>query len=210
MKPLMFVDFDGVINQFPYRWEKESDGSHQREVTHGGYTNYGFFHNDFDGEKFFHPDEFVMLPTSKGTFAISYSSEMVSRLRSLVVNDTVEFVWLSTWREEAVSLLNPMFGFPEHVNYLYWQTKMSDYGHAGKGHALIDYFANYPEKMERRTVWIDDVATRNYFNWREGEGFIKNNQADHVGLPESKLILLTDEIYGLSRAELDAVEAFVS
>lgn len=210
MKPILFCDFDGVINQFPYRWEKETDGSHDKEIEHAGSTNYGFFHDDFDDDRFFRADEFVMLPTYKGTFAISWSSEMVERLRNLILEDKVDFVWLTTWREEAVSLLNPLLGFPQHVNYLYWTRKMSDYSHAGKGHAVMDYFSSYPEQAGRKMVWIDDVATRNYCNWREGDGFMENKKAEHVGFPDSKLILLTDEYYGISRAEMKAIESFVS
>lgn len=209
MKPILFCDFDGVINQFPYRWEKETDGSHDKEIEHGGRTSYGFFYDDFNDEKFFRADEFAMVSTSKGAFPISYSSEIAERIKRLIVDDVVHFVWLTTWRDEAVSLLNPLLGLPEHVNYLHWTQKMSDYNHAGKGHAIMNYFGQNPEQAERSMVWIDDVATRNYYNWRESNGFVNNNKDNHVGFPDSKLILLTDEYYGISRAEMQAIEAFV-
>lgn len=210
MKPILFCDFDGVINQFPYLWKQETDGSHDKVVEYGGQMNYGFFHKDFDDDKFFRADEFVMLPTHKGTFPISYSNEMVDRLRSLIVDDKVHFVWLTTWREEAVSLLNPMFDFPEHVNYLHWQRRMSDYNHAGKGHAIMDYFGSYPEQSERKMVWLDDVATRSYENWREGEGFVTASGFNQEELPADRLVLKTHDAYGISRAEMDFIEAFVS
>lgn len=209
MKPIIFCDFDGVINQFPYRWVKESDGSHDKEVEYGGHTNYGFFHKDFNDEKFFRADEFTMMPTHKGTFALSYSSEMVDRLRKLIVDDLVHFVWLTTWRAEAVSLLNPLFNFPEHVNYLEWSNKMSDHNHAFKGYAIFDYFDEHPDERERKIVWLDDVATRGYANWREGEGFGSASLEAADNLPDNRLVLLTDGLYGISRAEMNMIEEFV-
>lgn len=209
MKPILFCDFDGVINQFPYRWAKETDGSHNREIVHAGQVNYGFFDKDFDNKKFFTADEFAMLATHKGTFAISYSGEMIERLRKLIVDDLVHFVWLTTWRNEAVSLLNPMFGFPRNVNYLEWDNKMSDHNHVFKGFAIMDYFDAHPEQSERKMVWLDDVVTKYSANWEEYKGFVEPLDSERFKLPKNNLVLYTDEKYGLSRAQMEAVELFV-
>lgn len=209
MKPVLFCDFDGVINQFPYTYMRETDGSHVLAVEYGGHTNYGFLKSFYNEELFFPSDEFFLLDTVKGTFPINYSNEMVDRLRKLIVEDKVEFIWLTTWRDEAVRLLNPLFGFPEHVGFLPWQQKMSDYNHAGKGHAAMDYFEDNPSFRDRGMIWLDDVATRRLETWHEDSGFVENEAAERLGFPKDKLIMLTDESFGITRAGMDAIEEFV-
>lgn len=217
MKPVLFCDFDGVINQFPFKYARETDGSHNVVLEYNGQTSYGFLREEFDNEKFFEHTNFVMLETYKGTFPISYSSEMVERLRNLILSDKVEFIWLTTWRDEAVRLLNPMFDFPDNLTFLHWQSRMSDYNHAGKSHAVMDYFEEDPTRLGRKMVWLDDVATRDFKTWDDKTGFIENKRAEMTGynssvkvFPENKLIMLTDEFFGISKAGMSAIENFVS
>lgn len=210
MKPILFCDFDGVINQFPFRYEKETDGSHDVIIEHHEQTNYGFLWDNFDEENFFKYTDFVMLNTIKGTFPITYSKDMVNRLCKLILSDKVEFVWLTTWREEATHLLNPLFEFPESVTFIPWTQKMSDYNHAGKAHAIMNYFEEDDKRLERKMIWLDDVATRRLENWDENEGFITNTYLDTFNFPEEKLIILTDEFYGLSKKGMSTIEDFVS
>lgn len=209
MKPVLFCDFDGVINQFPYRYERETDGSHAIAVEYGGHTNYGFTREWFDGDEFFEPTDFILLETVKGTFPINYSSEMVERLRKLIVDDRIHFVWLTTWREEAVRLLNPLFGFPEHVTFLPWMQKLSDYNHGGKAHAVMDYFEEDVRRRDGKMVWLDDVATKGFETWSDTEGFFDSKATVRFGFPNESLIMVTDEFYGISRAGMNVIESFV-
>lgn len=211
MKPIIFCDFDGVLNQFPYSYSKDTDGSHAVIVEKNGHINYGFLREDFDSSHFFIPNNFTLVDSSKGVFPITYSSEMVTRLRNLIVEDVVDFVWLSTWREEAVQHINPLFNFPDHVTYLNWQQRFSDYNHAGKGHAIMDYFEEHPDQLPRKMVWLDDVATRGYVNWFADMGFQPEATYGMLSdrLPSERLVIQTNELYGISRTELDVIENFV-
>lgn len=210
MKPVIFCDVDGVVNQFPYRYERETDGSHDVAVEYGGMMNYGFRRAWFDESVHFRDTDFVMVDTVKGLFPIVYSSEMVERLRLLIFSDAVEFVWLSTWREEAVRLLNPLFGFPSSVGFLPWLDRRGDSSQNGKLNAVVDFFVQRPEFVDRKMVWLDDVATKGFETWVSGVGFVtpKVDLSDY-GVNVDGLIVKTDEFFGLSREELTAVEGFV-
>lgn len=215
MKPVLFCDFDGVINQFPFLYER-IDNDFDREmftsegfeiITHG-LNEYALRKQVCDEKVFFYSDKRFTAKAGNGEFLINYSSEMVSRLRDLIVTDKVEFVWLSTWREHTVAI-NTEFSFPEDkVSWLPWQQKMSDYTHSGKGWAVADWFEEHPEFVDRKWLWLDDVATRSYYNWNEYDGFIEPSRKLEFA-NENCLILDTDDIWGISRAQLNKIEEFV-
>lgn len=210
MKPVLFCDFDGVINQFPYRYERDTDGSHDVAIEYGGMMNYGFRREWFDDSKFFEPTDFVMLDTIKDIFPIFYSSEMVERIRNLILEDKVKFVWLTTWREEAVRLLNPLFGFPEGVTFIPWMQKLSDYNHAGKAHAVMNYFEEDLSRRDGKMVWLDDVATKGFETWSDSEGFFDSKATVRFGFPDDSLVMVTNEFFGITRSGMSTIENFVS
>lgn len=215
MKPVLFCDFDGVLNQFPYVYHRVLDEADREEFTSAGLefialgaSEWALQKQSCDEDKFFAPDSRFVAKADNGEFLISYSSEMIERLRKLVVSGEVEFVWLTTWREHT-NMLNLQFGFPEDkVSWLPWFNKRSDYSHAGKGKAIEAWFEDHPEFVDRRWVWLDDVATARFSNWNELEGFVEPGLVlENVN--GDCLILDTDEQWGLSKAELAALEGFV-
>lgn len=215
MKPILFCDFDGVINQFPYLYKRVSNDFEREEFINAGLEVlqvgsdvWALQRNVCDKEKFFAPDGRFVAKAENGEFLISYSSEMVERLRRLIVSDAVEFVWLTTWRQYT-DRLNEELGFPDIVSWLPWQQRMSDYNHMGKGHAISYWFEDHPEFADRKWVWLDDVATSRFSNWNEDEGFVEPSfTLDNVN--SNCLILDTDDMWGLSRAQFDKIESFVS
>lgn len=215
MKPVLFCDFDGVINQFPYIYNRVMDADDRAgfeavglEIIKLGLNDWALQKQVFDDSKFFAPDGRFFAKAENGEFLINYSSEMVDRLRSLIVSDKVEFIWLTTWREHT-AMLNEKLGFPDMVSWLPWQQRMSDYNHAGKGHAIADWFEDNPEFSDRKWVWLDDVATRSFCNWNENEGFVeppRKLEAANINC----LILDTDDTWGISREQMNIIETFVS
>ena len=216
MKPVLFCDFDGVVNQFPFLYEKvHNDVEREEFITEGlevithGLNEYALRKQVCDEQVFFVPDSRFMAKAGNGEFMINYSSEMVSRLRGLIESDEVEFVWLTTWREHTVQL-DKQFGFPEDkVTWLPWQQRMSDYNHSGKGWAIDDWFEEHSEFVERRWVWLDDIATRSYCNWNDFDGFVKPDRKLEYASKDC-LILDTDDTWGISREQLNMIESFVS
>lgn len=215
MKPVLFCDFDGVLNQFPYIYNRVVDDYDRAGFTAVGLEFITIGMNEWalqrqvcDEEVFFNPDGRFVAKAGNGEFLISYSSEMIDRLRSLIIEEDIEFVWLTTWREHT-SLLNKHLGFPEDkVSWLPWQQKMSDYNHAGKSHAISDWFEEHPEFADRRWVWLDDVATRSFCNWNEDEGFVEPARVLEVA-NKNCLIIDTDDTWGISRAQMNIIEAFI-
>lgn len=216
MRPILFCDFDGVINQFPFIHQRVINDEDRADyitegleiVTHG-LNEYALRKQVCDEKVFFYPDSRFVAKAGNGEFIINYNSEMVSRLKGLIDSDVIEFVWLTTWREHTVQL-DEKFGFPaDKVSWLQWQQKMSDYNHAGKGWAIDDWFEEHPEFNKRRWVWLDDVATRSYYNWNEYEGFIKPTRSlEHAN--HDCLVLDTDDTWGISKKQLNMIEEFVS
>jgi len=82
MRPVVFLDFDGVLNALRYRDDKVNWQDWQREIVNDGLHDY----------------------------RITYSPTMCKRL--LELQDRADFVWCTTWRDLANTELAPIIGFP--------------------------------------------------------------------------------------------------
>ena len=209
-KPILFCDFDGVLNTFPYKYhrindefERENYAADGLEILQHGANEYALQRYPIDEEQYFRADERFIAAAGNGSFIIHYSSEMVDRIRNLIDTGKIEFVWLSTWRAHTITL-NEHLNF-RNVSWLDWEQKMSDYNQVFKKVAIRDYFT---ENEPRPFIWLDDVATIGSVNFpEEDDGWDANPLFKKYDLPS--LIIKPFEQFGISRVELDAIEKFV-
>ncbi len=163
-------------------------------------------HFGLDQEK-----EFEYWHNPDQTLRIHYSTELISKLRKMIVQDRVEFVWLTMWNEQAPKLLNKLFGFPKDViNWQVWPRR-DDYYQVSKPMAIKDFYSKVPRSERRPFIWVDDVATYSSVTWpmfAEGEyKYGPNPFKKQFGV--DALILQTNPHYGIQRAEWQAIEYYV-
>lgn len=180
LKPILFCDVDGVI--------RARDGK-----TYSGNPS------DFNPETHYDMDQHTVFTDRDDPWLFHYSTEMVKELRSLIEDDLVEFKWNTNWRSYAVSRLNPMFNFPDHITFLDIAYDKKAYAQEYKGHGISSFLADTPE---RPFIWLDDVATASFVDG------INQNKFDH--LTGERLIIQTKEQYALSRADIAEIRKFAS
>lgn len=84
-------------------------------------------------------------------YPIWHSSDMVAALNELAAREDVEFHWLTTWENHAVTELSPVIG----INGTEWSVlkRGPSYGSWWKFHTLDEYLE--AEKITR-FAWVDD------------------------------------------------------
>ena len=211
-KPIFFCDVDGVLNALPF--ERTWTGT---EKIHGVYDpalwdskNWRVDRVEPDIKKSFALDQEPVVLLNKNhhydasepkfsELQLRYSSTLIKRIRRLITEDKIAFVWLTSWKTEAVRLLNTEFGFPETTPFLDWAT-WSDLGQARKGWALLEFLESLDQKVP--WVWVDDVATENYVARRYHDDRLDANFGP-------RLIIQTDPMWGINRNEMSRIEKFV-
>lgn len=214
-RPIFFCDFDGVLNAFPFEdvWTGPDDITSYDKVMH--HPEYWEKQRLLPNLKtHFDLDKEIVIEDSNGVrHKIIYSSELIERIKNLIHMNTLEFVWLTAWREQTQTLLNPLFDFPVTTPYLHWYSRRSDYNEFGKTEAITQAFEAHPEANDIPFVWVDDVATKNKQNLDTTRpNFVDNQRNYHRSefskIPAEKLIIATDPRWGISRKELAAIENF--
>jgi hypothetical protein len=208
--PTVFCDFDGVLNVMPYDRVWVGD-----DEKNGAWNSYGIWDKNNwkvvevapDPKKHFVWDNIVDMPSENGTFTLRVSTELATRLGDLIRSGAIQFVWLTTWREEAVKLLNPLLGFPEDTPYLPWARRRSDYTHIGKFTALREFMEAIAPEERQPFIWIDDVATHDFIN--NAKKHTRSTFDFKKKLGVSSLILETDPLYGISRSEMKRIDSFL-
>lgn len=193
MKPILFADFDGVINAFIYDDRIVSEDTHFALDT-------------------------VDYAVSLGKkYTLNFSSELVNQFRDLIVDDAVKWLWLTTWRDEAVTNLNPVLGFPEgKAGYLPWQdtTISTTNPQIGKYFGLNDYILEQEDRglllPGTPIIWVDDVATMGFADLSETDiQRLQNNPYPQPMFHYPTLIIKPDMRWGISRAEMQQIHDFI-
>jgi hypothetical protein len=220
MQTLFVCDFDGVLNPIPF--EKEWVGP-EHDVSAFGFEmidpkNWKTVQREIDADVYFMPDRTEKVTVSdelgyESTYIIRWSTELVERISELVESGAIEFLWLTTWRQNAQDALAPLLGFDPGWKHLPWQSRRSDYDHVGKLIALEDVI---DKGEDRPVVWIDDVATHRVENYsylyggedrpypesRDSRSTLVNHDSGYLAVQPSTL-------FGISRAEWHAIEKFI-
>jgi hypothetical protein len=179
-KPVLFLDIDGVINVIP-----PSKGDPNR-----------------------HPHLRVWKEWKKVDilgFPITYSPNLIAHLNRL--SKKVEIVWLTTWRDQAVSDFAPVVGLD---SFRYIDPKGSEYPWGTK-----DTLAAGPEMRwwklngvlealhaeSRPFIWIDDDLRSNT------KKYVRSLAKD-MDVPN--LMFITFEALGIEPDHIERIDEFVS
>jgi hypothetical protein len=222
--PFWFCDVDGVINAIPFerKWvgtdEQAKDtfelmdrNNWALERLHPNLeTNF-----ELDNEivlEFDRNDEYQgILDPKLVTLKIRYSTELITQIRDLIVDNKINFVWLTTWKRQAVTKLNPIFGFPPETPYLEWRTDGDD-GQYNKIGGILDLYDDYkrtnPEETPQPFIWVDDVVTKDYVTTEKDKSRNYNNVlTSHTS--NANLVIQTDPFWGISRDEMNRIQEFI-
>lgn len=183
-RPLVLIDFDGVINQFPdekvrrrqnsTRWLKPNDPRIRLYAP----------------DNWFIPDHKESITIQyHGRLRLLWSGELVERLKAL----DAQIIWLSTWQPYTVAL-NLRLGTEWETAYWYDPVTQEN-RHTGKRRTVIDHLAD-----GRPIIWIDDEET----TYNAGLALIGNE-------PQAPVLAIgSDTHIGISRSQMSTIERFVS
>ena len=178
--PILFLDFDDVVNHFSsrnaYRSNKSTLGYLKRLTLY------------IDGKD----------------YSVNWSAELVKKLND--AKDKYGFTWLwhTTWKSNAVKHVDPKLG-TNSDGFIDWDADggipkdapsddVDDIRDSRKYAAMLAYVSANPAPF----VWIDDSAT------------LKYNSDDFVGvLDVPHLVITPDAKFGMLRHDLDAMLAFL-
>ena len=183
-KPLIFVDFDGVIHQFPdakvmrrqgcVEWMRPNDPRRVRYAP----------------DNWFRPDrkERLLVRDMGRRFTIRWNMELVVRLDAL----DADKYWLSTWQPETMQL-NRALGVDWPT--IHWYNPVTREGiWTGKRRTIVDALA-----QGRPIVWLDDEETTH-------DASLAVESTSHTA---PVLAVGPDPAIGISRPQMKLVEEFV-
>ena len=183
-RPLVLLDFDGVVNQFPedkVRCRQNSTGWMRPGDPRIALYSPG---------NWFIPDRRETVTAGRhGRMRILWSSELVSRLAAL----DADVVWLSTW-QPYTRLLDVNLEVPWTTER--WYDPVTHEGrHTGKRRTVIDRL-----RQGRPLVWVDDEETTY-------EAGLALNASEPVA---PVLAVGPDARIGISRSQMASIERFVT
>jgi len=177
--PILFLDFDDVVNTFASR------NAYRSNKSALGYLK----RTDVYVDGIFYP--------------VNWSAELVMKMNAAKSDFGFTWLWLTTWKSNAVNYVDPKVG-TRSDGFIDWDADggmdsrtpsdvVSDTRDSRKYAALLAHLANNPAPF----VWIDDSAT------------LKYNKDDFVGdLDVPHLVITPDAKFGMLRHDLDAMVSF--
>lgn len=148
-KPVVFTDFDGVLNAFPDDKLLRRSGVNKVMTWAKPDSPYAKIYNP---EKAFHLDGNEKAHTPVGSWRIHWSSELSDAMYALAVDGIVELWWLSTWQPYCSQILDPMLGWdPMLVDVITWYDPVTKWGReTGNGRPSNDAYASNAKRMNPR------------------------------------------------------------
>lgn len=198
-KPVVFTDFDGVLNAFPD--DKLLRRSDVNKVMTWAKPDSPYA-KMYNPEKAFHLDGNEKAHTPVGSWRIHWSSELSDAMYALAVDGIVELWWLSTWQPYCSQILDPMLGWdPMLVDVITWYDPVTKWGReTGKWQTIqrrvrIECEENEPAPI----VWIDD-----------DECFEQRAQLLEELQPKAPVLMVRpDYRIGISRRQWKLIDTFV-
>jgi hypothetical protein len=174
MKPMMFLDFDGVLNAL------------MRPLA--AYPADGVFWPDRTA---------VTYPAGYAPTPIHWSSELVDRIRALIIEDRVSFTWLTTWQNYVETELVPALGIADAADKMAvepWMRHGEVNQFDGKSSAVRRFLT---ARADTPVVWVDDeIASRTAADW--------------IGLPDRTVLAVRpDPEVGISRVQMDLIDGWI-
>lgn len=204
VKTFLVLDFDGVLNQFPRIAEQldlSKDDLYLDFVTGVGRA----------GDR---------------SWPLTGSRVLNSAFQSLLEDETLQLVWLTTWRRDILPVQSDFLRWtparPAHV--LDFSLKFSDYGNVhSKTEAFLDFFASADSPS--RLAWVDDDVVPQVKTWLaqaaeladEPRSVYDLDDDDDDTFPsvlarwgeDDRLLLGPHTVVGLRPSEFAALESFV-
>lgn len=215
-KPLVFIDFDGVINAFPEDkvWRRggqtgkwlcsRPDSDYRRKL----YSLDHAFHLD-SSEKItlWTPSEDGLGQTA-ASCRIHFSRELAKYIYDMQTSGEARVLWLSTWQPWTGMLAfklgwNDVNDTIATVDTVRWYDPVTGIGRdTGKLYTIAAALEELKNAgASRRIVWIDDEEANDHaVDW------LKSHGLDGVA---PVLMIQPDERIGVSRAQWDHVKRFV-
>ncbi|WP_428897461.1 hypothetical protein Dip518_001251 [Parelusimicrobium proximum] len=127
------------------------------------------------------------IPFGEGSLTITWSAEIVNRLKEIRKKYGAKWFWLSTWQADT-PILDKALGIESD------RTLAFDYSNSAvsKLKAVLEIAKNYPDSA---FVWMDDKATKLF---RDGK----------YTLAAPYLIITPESRYGLSMEHMEQIERF--
>ena len=155
-KPVIFTDFDGVLNTFPDSKVLRRGGVNKVLSWAKPDSPYAKL---YDPANAFHTDGNEVAHTPEGSWRIHWSSELSDAMYRLAADVLAELYWLSTWQPYCEQQLDPLLGWdPQLVEVVTWYDPITNaWRGTGKWQTILRH-ANIENRMDRPAplVWIDD------------------------------------------------------
>lgn len=153
-QPVIYTDFDGVINAFP----------DEKILRRGGQTHLDWLKPGDPRAALYAPDHAFLLDGNErvripqGTYRIHWSHELADKLIDCAQRHTAKLCWLSTW-QPYTSLLNTLLGWDAQlVETVHWYDPVTGQGlFTGKRSTVFRRVEMEKESAESAPlIWIDD------------------------------------------------------
>jgi hypothetical protein len=167
----LFLDFDGVVNF------ESSRTAFQKNPDAFGYLRRNHVYSYM------------------GEFGINYSDELVKKLNNLHSEFGFIWLWLSTWVDESVSLLDPKIG-SKSDGFVDWNP------HFGITNANLT-----AERARRKYAAVKENYDGKPFIWIDDEATVEFTASDFT-VPT--LVIAPDAKYGLVKSDLVAIHEFLA
>ena len=153
--PVVYTDFDGVLNAFP----------DDKVLRRGGVDHAQWLKDDdprkalYDPGRAFHLDGNMQARPPVGRYRVHWSRELSDALYGLAQDGRIELDWLTTWQPYCVNVLDPMLGWDPTVvhNTVWYDPVTMEHRLTGKLSTVLSRV-----RVERKSVdpspivWIDD------------------------------------------------------
>ena len=202
--PVMYLDFDGVLNAFPNTGiVNYSDVGHVELVPDPD----GYRTDLYSAKRAFPLDKTAVIDFGRrGFHELHWSDELAGKLYALARGGMLDLRWLSTW-QPYTEMLGDRLGWDDSVvSSVFWHDPNT---HEGGVMQKLDLIMNEIIKQRERVergydahaiIWVDDGAINN----RTITALI------HTQLASPLLLISPDARIGISRRQLELIYTFVN
>ena len=198
-RPVIFTDFDGVLNAFP-------DDKIQRR---GGVGHTVWLKSDdrrailYSEERAFQLTGNRVVNVPVGHFRIHWSRELVNAIHALAVDGVAEVNWLTTWQPYCDRILDPVLGWDYTLEHtIQWYDPVTGEGRlTGKFEQICSRL-----RFERRQndpsplIWLDDEECH----------AVARARLEELRPAAPVLMVRPDERIGVSRRQWSLIQDFIS
>ena len=153
--PVVYTDFDGVLNAFPDRKVLQRGGVNRTQWLKDGDPRKALY----SPERAFHLDGNAQARLFVGRFRIHWSRELSDAMYGLARTGRIELNWLTTWQPYCTNTLDPMLGWdPGIVRTVPWYDPVTmERRLTGKRSTILSRIqAERKSADPSPAIWIDD------------------------------------------------------